>query len=113
MHRVTAAIVLYNAEELIPVLAGTLEGLPGVRSVFYDSGSSDGSVSGVKRRIPGATVIEGPNRGFGYGCNRCLERIDTGYTLLLNSDASITADSLGKLVSFLEGTTNMPGFSLL
>lgn len=109
MHRVTAAIVLYNAGELIPVLAGTLEGLPGVKRVFYDSGSSDGSVNGVRKRIPGATVIEGPNRGFGYGCNRCLERIDTGYTLLLNSDAAITADSLGKLVSFLDGNDEYAG----
>ncbi len=109
MPGVTAAVVLYNSGQLVPLLAGTFEGLPGVARVFYDSGSSDGSAEEVRKRIPRAVVTAGPNRGFGFGCNRCLEKIDTEYTLLLNSDAAITSDSLAKLVSFLDMNEDYAG----
>lgn len=102
MQRVTAAVVLFNGTELIPGLAATLEKLPGVQVVIYDSGSTDGSFEAAKNAIPHASVISGENRGFGFGNNRCLEAVDTEYTLFLNSDADISEESLSKLCKFLD-----------
>ncbi len=88
--------------KLIPQLALTVKKLPGTKVVVYDSGSIDGSAEAAAGEIPGASVIPGENRGFGFGNNRCLEQVDTEYTLFLNSDADITEESLSKLVKFLD-----------
>ncbi|MCK5034305.1 MAG: glycosyltransferase family 2 protein, partial [Candidatus Sabulitectum sp.] len=110
MKNVTAAVVLYNSKDLIPGLSETIKLLPSdMRTVIYDSGSSDGSAEFASSHIKNATIIKGSNHGFGFGNNRCLEKIDTEYTLLLNSDASIDAVSLGKLVSFLDDNPDHAG----
>ncbi|MCK5785411.1 MAG: glycosyltransferase [Candidatus Sabulitectum sp.] len=110
MKNVTAAVVLYNAEKLIPGLAGTINSLPAeMKTVIYDSGSTDNSVRAASNMLHKALIIEGSNNGFGSGNNRCLERVETEYTLLLNSDASISAESLEKLVSFLDENRDYAG----
>ncbi|RKZ03758.1 hypothetical protein DRQ21_04780 [Candidatus Fermentibacteria bacterium] len=110
MNRVTAAVVLYNSEKLVPGLAETVNSFPdAVRTVVYDSGSSDKSAEAASRLISNATVIEGPNRGFGYGNNRCIETVETTYTLLLNSDAAISPESLQALVSFMDDHPDYAG----
>ncbi len=103
MVNVTAVCVLWNSRDMLPILAETLEGLSGLCSLLLvDNGSSDGSPDEAKRLIPGAEVIEtGRNGGFGWGNNRALERVQTPFTLLLNTDARIAPDSLGELVEAL------------
>ena len=110
MNRVTAAVVLYNGEKLIPQLSKTLSSLPAdMAVVVYDSGSTDASVREAQKLPGNPVVIKGDNHGFGFGNNRCLEKIETPYTLLLNSDASIDADSLGNLVEFLDANPDYAG----
>ncbi|MEA3266734.1 MAG: glycosyltransferase family 2 protein [Candidatus Fermentibacteria bacterium] len=110
MKNVTAAVVLYNSRDLIPALSETIKLLPSdMRTVIYDSGSSDGSAELASSLLGSSTVIRGSNHGFGFGNNRCLEKIDTEYTLLLNSDASIDGLSLEKLVAFLDDNPDHAG----
>ncbi len=110
LKNVTAAVVLYNSKDLIPGLSETIKLLPpDMRTVIYDSGSSDGSAELASSLVNNSTIIKGSNHGFGFGNNRCLEKIDTEYTLLLNSDASIDGLSLEKLVSFLDNNPDHAG----
>lgn len=110
VKNVTAAVVLYNGEKLVPQLAETLNSLPSdLKTVIYDSGSTDGSVQAASTVINNAYIIEGNNHGFGFGNNRCIERVDTEFTILLNSDASIDTESLKRLVSFLENNPDYAG----
>ncbi len=110
MNSVTAAFVLYNGEKLIPQIANTLSSLPGdMPVVVYDSGSTDDSLRLVAKLPCNPLVIRGENHGFGFGNNRCLEKVKTQYTLMLNSDASIDADSLDRLVDFLDANPNYAG----
>lgn len=102
MRRVTPVTVLYNASRLIPELSRTLSGLDVSPPVLYDGGSVDGSPLIAASGIPEALVLQGPNRGFGHGNNRCFEHVDTEYTLLLNADASIGQQGLENLLSFLD-----------
>lgn len=103
MNNVTAVVVLHNGEKLVPQLSETLNALPvGLKTVVYDSDSTDGTVRSITRLLKDALCLHGPNRGFGFGNNRCLEQVTTEYTLLLNSDASIDSDSLKKLSIFLD-----------
>ncbi|MCK5131835.1 MAG: glycosyltransferase family 2 protein [Candidatus Sabulitectum sp.] len=110
MKNVTAVVVLYNGEKLVPHLAETINSLPAdLKTVVYDSGSTDGSAQTASRLLKNAFIIEGANHGFGFGNNRCFEKVDTEYTLLLNSDASIDRESLGRLVSFLDSNPDYAG----
>lgn len=110
MSSVTIAVVLYNGEKLIPQLAETLSFLPGdIQTVIYDSGSTDSSVKFASKMIKNAVVISGKNHGFGFGNNRCIEKVNTEYVLLLNSDASIDPESLSELVSFLDENPEYAG----
>ena len=110
MNSVTAAVVLYNGEKLIPHLAKTIGALPeSMPVVIYDSGSTDSSVKAAAELPGNPTIIEGENHGFGFGNNRCLENIETEYTLLLNSDASIDADALERLIEFLDANPDYAG----
>jgi len=102
MPGVTAVVVVHNGSGLIPSLAASLSDLPDVHAVFFDSDSADDSCGRIASLLPRAELLHGPNRGFGYGNNRCIEKVKTEYTLLLNSDASISGESLDQLVSFLE-----------
>jgi N-acetylglucosaminyl-diphospho-decaprenol L-rhamnosyltransferase len=110
LKNVTAAVVLHNGVRLIPTLANTISSLPKELSiVVYDSGSSDGSAQAASETLGNAEVIRGGNHGFGFGNNRCLEKVETEYILLLNSDASIQTESLIKLVHFLDQNPDYAG----
>ncbi|MBN2587548.1 MAG: glycosyltransferase family 2 protein [Candidatus Fermentibacteraceae bacterium] len=108
--RMTASVVTWNSERLVPSLADTLNALlPICRVIVSDNASTDGTADLLKREVPGARVMVNPrNGGFGYGNNRVLEVCDTEFLLLLNSDASISRESLEML---LETLLEDPGLS--
>ncbi len=101
--RMTASVVTWNSERLVPSLADTInEILPICRVIVSDNASTDGTADLLKRQVPGARVIVNPrNGGFGYGNNRVLDVCDTEFLLLLNSDASIGRESLEMLLETL------------
>ena len=109
--KITAIVVTWNSEKLIPDLAMTIKAIePLCNIVISDNASSDSTVEAAAEMIPGAEIIRnGINGGFGYGNNRALSICDTEYVLFLNSDASITKSSLEKLVCTLENTPDAAG----
>lgn len=101
---ITAIVVTWNSSRLIPELAKTIAGIESLCNIIIsDNASDDSTAELVRNMLPGAEIIRNSmNGGFGYGNNRALERCDSEYVLLLNSDASITRSSLEKLVFTLE-----------
>ncbi len=73
------------------------------RLIVVDNASSDRSVEMIRREIPEAMLIEsGANLGFAGGCNVGIARalqMGMDYVFLLNCDATVLPDTLGKLVS--------------
>lgn len=108
MNRITAVTVLYNNSGLLPALAKTLSRLR-IPVVIYDSGSTDGSGKAAETGVPGATVIHGENRGFGWGCNAGADLVETEYILFLNSDASIEPEDLSLLEEHLKSDSGVAG----
>lgn len=110
-RRITAAVVTWNSERLIPALSETLRKLqPVCRILISDNASEDGTVELLRRQVPGAEVLVNPrNGGFGYGNNRALEACRTEYLLLLNSDASIEVPDLDILARTLDGNKGLAG----
>ena len=94
---VEAVVVSYNTRDY---LAHCLAELAAERVIVVDSASTDGTVSLVHERFPGAELVTlQTNRGFGAAANEGLERVRSRYALLLNADAWPQPGALQRLVS--------------
>lgn len=101
LSRVTIVTVTWASEV---AMRGFLAALPqGVRLIVVDNASPDGTVAAVRAARPGALVVENAaNLGFGAGCNRGLDRVETEFALLANPDARLTAAAIAGLVAAAE-----------
>ncbi len=96
---VAAVTVTLNA---LPWVERCLESLRGVETVVVDHGSTDGTLELVRERFPEVRVIEQENRGYGAGLNAGMRVAAGRYFLVLNSDAWLVGDALGRLVAFAD-----------
>jgi GT2 family glycosyltransferase len=94
-----AVVVTYDALPWIEHCLGSLSGTP---TVVVDNGSGDGTVELVRSRFPDVDVVESENRGLAAGWNIGIRRAASRYVLLLNSDAWLVGDALGRLVTFAD-----------
>lgn len=96
---VTVVTVLYRSEAVIDA---ALTSVPaGVTRIAVDNASPDRSAE--RAAAAGARVIANDcNLGFGAGCNRGVEAVETPYTLFLNPDARLSPGSLNRLIEQLE-----------
>lgn len=68
-----------------------------------DNASSDGSAEMVSRRYPSVhLLVSEANLGFAAGCNRALLQATGDVVVLVNSDALLEEDTLGRFRSVLE-----------
>src|SRR3981081_2349222 len=73
-----------------------------VEAIVVDNDSSDGSAAAVTDEFPQATVlVQAKNRGYGRAANLGLERCQGRFVLLLSSDVTVDAQSVGKMADFL------------
>jgi GT2 family glycosyltransferase len=94
-----AVVVTYDA---LPWIEQCLASLSGTPTVVVDNGSGDGTVELVRSRFPDVDVVESENRGLAAGWNIGIRRAASRYVLLLNSDAWLVGDALGRLVTFAD-----------
>ena len=67
--------------------------------LLVDNGSADGSVPRAKARFPEIQVVSlKTNRGFAGGCNSGIREARGEYVFLLNDDAEVVPETLGRLV---------------
>jgi GT2 family glycosyltransferase len=96
---VTAVTVTLNG---LPWIEQCLESLSGVDTIVVDHGSTDGTLELVRARFPDVRVIEQGNKGYGAGLNAGFLAASPDYYLVINSDAWLVGDALGRLVAFAE-----------
>lgn len=73
-----------------------------VEVVLVDNGADPAQLDGV-RELPGVTVLRpGTNLGFAGGCNLGAAGTEAEVVVLFNCDATMGADTLGRLVEALE-----------
>ncbi|NBC10726.1 MAG: glycosyltransferase [Planctomycetes bacterium] len=103
---VSVIIVSYNTREItLRCLEDLNAGLGGLQAetIVIDNASSDGSVQAIAERFPRVSrVPREHNLGFGAANNVGLERARGRYVLLLNSDAFVEPDTVGRLVDYLD-----------
>ena len=75
--------------------------------IVIDNNSDDDSVEVLRRDYPQITLIANQeNVGFGRANNQALSWVRGRYLLLLNTDAFVEADTIGKTVKFMDENPN-------
>ncbi len=107
MRKPSVAIVILNwngrkhLEEFLPFLS--LSGYDHLRVIVADNGSTDDSVSFLRRLYPNIVIIElKENYGFAGGYNRALKQVEADYYVLLNSDVKVSPGWIDPMVELLE-----------
>lgn len=105
LAQVTVVLVLYNRAELtlkcLRSLLSTTDPLL-YKVVIVDNNSSD-RTNELLSRLEGVEVIRNTdNVGFLLACNSVVASIDTPYSLFLNNDCEILANSISQAISTIE-----------
>ena len=106
MTTVSVIVVNYNAGELLDRCLDSLAtrlAEPEAEVILVDNASTDGSAQRAAQQHPEITHIPaGANLGFAGGVRRGVAQAVGPILFLLNPDAEIYPDTLGKLVSGLD-----------
>jgi N-acetylglucosaminyl-diphospho-decaprenol L-rhamnosyltransferase len=103
---VSVVVVNYNTAHLLKPMWDSLVHASGgltVQTIVVDNASRDDSVALLRREFDGVQLIANEsNVGFGRANNQGLALATGRYVLLLNTDAFVAPDTLGKTVAFMD-----------
>src|ERR1700761_3218992 len=95
----------YLREFLPSVMASTW---PNLDIIVGDNGSTDGSVDFLKQNYPAVQIIQNDkNYGFTGGYNRVLEKVESDYFILLNSDVQVFPGWIAPVIELMEGDASI------
>lgn len=99
-------LVNYNTAALLEPMFNSLRqssGADAMRYLLVDNASADDSLERLTKICPEALLITNEhNVGFGRANNQLLEHLQGKYALLLNTDAFVAPDTLGKTLDYME-----------
>ncbi len=110
MIEVSVAILNYNGLHFLKqFLPGLIRILPASSEVvIIDNASTDDSISWLKNEHSKVKLIPlDKNYGFAGGYNKGLEKLNTPYYLLLNSDVEVDVDFISPLLDKIKSQTNI------
>jgi GT2 family glycosyltransferase len=81
---------------------------PTPQVIVVDNGSTDDSVSRVRKVHPGVHIVEaGKNLGFAAANNSAFEKSAGNYLMLVNTDALVEKDCAAKLTTLMESNASI------
>jgi N-acetylglucosaminyl-diphospho-decaprenol L-rhamnosyltransferase len=101
---VSVVVVSYNTRDLLRECLRSVQdsALRPLEVFVVDNGSTDGSPAMVRAEFPGVDLaVPGRNLGFAGGNNVAIRRCRGQFILLLNPDATVAADTIGRLCAAL------------
>ena len=103
----TAIVILnWNGEKMLKCfLPSVIKNTPkkDTEIIIADNGSTDSSITFIKNNFSEVKIIElKKNYGFAEGYNKALEKIDSNYYILLNSDVEVTPGWLNPLIELMD-----------
>lgn len=107
MIKVAVVILNWNGESFLEQFLPSVvknSSVAGTEVWVADNGSTDASISFLKKNYPTVKLIEfDKNYGFTGGYNRALQQIQAEYYVLLNSDIEVTENWLNPIIYFMDG----------
>jgi len=102
----TISVVSYDAKELLKnCLSSIYQYTSGIKFevILVDNGSTDGSIEMLKEEFPQVKLIENrENLGFARANNQAIKKSKGKYLLLFNPDTVFRANSLDKMIKFMD-----------
>lgn len=99
---VTAIIVSYNSQQVLPACLASVRGAE-IAAVVADNASSDRSVALAQEA--GAEIIANEkNQGFGRAINQAIDVVTTEFCLIVNPDIAFEADAPERLLAALKAS---------
>lgn len=75
---------------------------PGAEIIIADNKSTDDSILFLKTNFPALRIVENAsNTGYAGGYNEALNKIESDYYVLLNSDVEVTANWIEHVMDFM------------
>jgi GT2 family glycosyltransferase len=108
--RVAIVILNWNGkkflEKFLPSVIETSSHI--ARVIVADNASTDGSVTYLKQSFPEVEIIiNSKNGGFATGYNTALQKVDSEYYILLNSDIDVTPGWIEPVIALLDSNKNI------
>ena len=103
--KVSVVILNYNGkswlEKFLPnVIQHTT--YPDAEIIIADNKSTDDSIAFLKSNFPNIRIVENTaNTGYAGGYNEALQKIDSDYYVLLNSDVEVTPNWIEQVMNFM------------
>lgn len=105
-YSISLSMVTYNSERWIDGFFNSLKAIKNTDYHLYviDNGSTDGTVSLVKKHINASvTLIENKdNLGFGKAHNLIIDRIESKYHLIINPDITMSNDVVCRMAAYMD-----------
>ena len=113
MKKLSINLVVYNGAPYIPFVLASLKNqtFKDFEMIIVDNASTDGTVELVKKELDGSgieyrLIQNNENLGFSCGHNQAHKETRTPYFAILNADMHLMADTLEKIVNFLDAHTD-------
>jgi len=102
--KVAVVILNWNGRNFLRTFLPSVLKHSGEAEIFVaDNASSDDSVELVQKEFPSVKVVlNEKNHGFAGGYNQALNKIDTDYFVLLNSDVEVTSGWIDPIIAMME-----------
>jgi N-acetylglucosaminyl-diphospho-decaprenol L-rhamnosyltransferase len=106
INSLSVIIVNYNTAHLLPEMFAALESASlniKLSCIIVDNASADRSIDLLKADYSKhQLLVNKTNVGFGRANNQALPYLQTGYVLLLNTDAFLAPDTLVKTIDYMD-----------
>ncbi len=111
MNKTTIVILNWNGIDYLKKFLGTVVKYSMDSETVVcvaDNGSTDGSQAWISENFKDVLLIElDKNHGFAGGYNLALNKLNSRYFLLLNTDIEVTENWLQPLVSYMDDNTDV------
>lgn len=106
MYKIAIVILNWNGREFLErFLPGVVRhsSSPGMKIIVADNGSSDDSLEFIRNKFKNVEIIElDKNYGFAGGYNKALEKINSEYYILLNSDVEVSENWIEPIIKKMD-----------
>lgn len=109
MTKVAVVILNYNGQSFLEkFLPSVIENNDGYEIIIADNASTDNSLDFLRNNYPTLKIIQlSNNQGFAGGYNSTLQKIESEYYVLLNSDVEVSENWVKPIIDLMDNDASI------